>query len=194
MREGKFHRTMAVFALAIIAFSVYALRANRVTVPLVELVPKAAVLAALIAGAAFYRWRREEKALNLLMITFWAVLLGVLYVFPMYSAARQQAELSDAALARVDAALGLEVPDVLRVVGRYPAVDRLLRVAYDALLILMSLAVMVPPLCGDMRKSKDTSSPVFSPPPFPSRCSRSSRPSGRGSTTIFHPPPTRSGA
>ena len=64
-------------------------------------------------------------------------------------------EPSHAALARVDAALGLEVPDVLRVVGRYPAVDRLLRVAYDALLILMSLAVMVPPLCGDMRKSKE---------------------------------------
>jgi membrane-associated phospholipid phosphatase len=146
---------MAVFALAAVAFSAYALRVNRITVPLLDLAPKVALLAALLAGAAFYRWRGEEKALNLIMTTFWAVLLGFLYVFPMYSAARQPAGWSDAALARVDAALGVEVPDVLRVVGQYPAVDRLMRIAYDTLLLLMSLAVMVPPLCGDMRKSKE---------------------------------------
>ena len=30
----------------------------------------------LLAGAAFYRWRELEKAVNLLMMTFWGVLVS----------------------------------------------------------------------------------------------------------------------
>jgi membrane-associated phospholipid phosphatase len=89
------------------------------------------------------------------MITFWAVLFTNLYTFPMYIAARSGAGLSDALLARGDAALGLTVPTVLGFVREHPRVGQILSLAYDALKLLMLLPVLVLPLLGRMRQAKE---------------------------------------
>jgi hypothetical protein len=118
-------------------------------------IPRLVLLLILLAGVAFYRWRRLERAVNLLAMTFWAVLISNLLLLPQYIAARQPAEWCDAQLARADALLGVQVPDVLRLMDHVPAFSRALEVAYGTLIFLMTLAIMVPPLCGRMYKAKE---------------------------------------
>jgi hypothetical protein len=171
MREGRFHATMAMVCLAVAAVSVYGTYATGITVSLSQLVSRLALLAALLAGAAFYRWRREEKLLNLLMMTFWAVLITNLHMFPMFVAARQRVELCDDRFAQFDAALGIQVPDVLAVMRQYPALASFLEASYGLLTLLITLAVMVPPLCGRMDRAKEfalgvTVSALISMPTF----------------------------
>jgi membrane-associated phospholipid phosphatase len=146
---------MAAISLAVVAVSIWGLYATQITVSLGQLLPRLALLVVLLAGVAFYRWRREEKLLNVILMTFWAVLITNLHMFPMFIAARQKAPLCDDLLARLDAACGIEVPDVLRIMEDHPTVGRLLEVAYGTLTLLMTLAVMVPPLCGRMDRAKE---------------------------------------
>jgi membrane-associated phospholipid phosphatase len=89
------------------------------------------------------------------MMTTWAFVFGYLHIVPMFIAARLPAPLSDALLARLDAAMGVEVPSVLRVMEAYPGVGRFLHFCYDTLLFLVTLAIMVPPMCGKMRAAKE---------------------------------------
>jgi hypothetical protein len=83
----------------------------------------------LLAGAAFYGWRREERLSNLFMMVFWGLLLGSLQLFPVFIAAQQDVGLNDALLAGVDAALGIEVPAVKSLVEQLPALGRFLEIA-----------------------------------------------------------------
>jgi hypothetical protein len=155
MGVGKFHAVLAVIAAAILALSAYAMHQSRIAVLPSQWLPRLILLAALLAGAAFYRWRRMERAVNLILMAFWAILLSNLLFLPMYVAARRRVEASDALLARWDAALGVEVPDVLRVMERFPAVAGFLAASYDTLIVLVTLAIVVPPLCGRMDKAKE---------------------------------------
>src|SRR5262249_11221107 len=141
--------------LPVALFSVYGAYAWQVTVAPGQLVTRGALLALLLAGAAFYRWRRLEKGVNLLMMTFWGGLITNLYLLPEYILARRPVAWSDALLARMDAALGVEVPDVLHVMRAWPAAARVLEFAYGLLIFLVMLAVMVPPMCGRMDKAKE---------------------------------------
>lgn len=109
----------------------------------------------LVAGALFYRWRKVQRAYDLVAMASWAVLFGYLHVVPMFLAARCSAPLQDAALARIDAALGLEVPAVVRFIQGHPRAGRFLAVCYDTLLPMVTLAIMVPPLCGRMKAAKE---------------------------------------
>ena len=149
-----FHGAMSVIAIAVAAFSVLALPANKIIVIWPPLLLKAALLALLLAGTLFYRWRRVTRLQNLIIMAFWAIAVSSLYVFPMYMAARQPAELCDAPLARADAAIGIVVPDVLEFAARFPLAQRWLGIAYDALILLVALAIMLPPLFGRMDLAK----------------------------------------
>jgi hypothetical protein len=113
------------------------------------------LLAFLLALVFFYRWRREQRLVNVLVIVTWSILFGILYALPEYVAARCRFELRDAWLAGLDQALGLEVPAILHFMREHPALDHLLRVCYDLLLVFMTVALMLPPLCGHMGRAKE---------------------------------------
>jgi hypothetical protein len=153
--ERFFHLSLTAVGLVFLGVSVVALPLARLTVPLAPLVPRAALFACLLFGFAFYRWRKEKKLADLFIICFWSLVFGNLYVFPMYMAARSPVGMSDGLLAGVDRALGLEVPDVLAFMKDYPRLSQLLDVCYDLLLALVVLAILLPPLCGHMRRAKE---------------------------------------
>jgi hypothetical protein len=155
MKEGRFHAFMAAAALGVLAVSVYGVLAGGITVSVSQLLPRAALLAALLAGVALYRRRKEEKLLNLVAMCFWAVLFSNLHMIPMFLAGRQRVAPSDHLLARVDAALGIEVPDVMYAVASVPFLKPVLDFTYGTLLFLMALAIMIPPLTGRMEQAKE---------------------------------------
>jgi hypothetical protein len=153
--DGFFHLTMLGLALLFLVGSVLGLILTQTIVPLGQVLVRLPLLLLLIAGAVFYRWRRLPKAVNLIMMATWAYVFGYLYIVPMFVAARLPAPMSDALLARCDAALGVEVPAVLSLTAAYPPVGAVLRFLYGTLLFLITLAIMVPPMCNRMRAAKE---------------------------------------
>jgi len=151
-----FHRVLAVVAIVLAAGSLAALRAVDVRLQAGQLVPAAGVLALLLGGAAFYRRRRPDpRAVQLFLFAFWGILFSNLHTLPMFVAARIDAPMRDALLARMDAALGLEVPAVRAAMQAVPVLDRLLARAYGTLMVLVAAATVVPPLAGRLRPAKE---------------------------------------
>ncbi len=65
MNERFFHGTMIVAALAFMGVSAVGLQATRIVLQPNQYVSKIAWSLVLLSGAAFYRWRNAEKAVNL---------------------------------------------------------------------------------------------------------------------------------
>lgn len=153
--ESRFHATMAAIAVIVMVISAVGCYANKLTVSLSQFTPKLFLLCALLVLATMYRWRREQKCFNLVLMAFWAILLSNLHMFPMYMAARQDVEMHDALLAGIDRTIGIEVPDILEAMKRFPFLTQALDVIYNTLLLLMVTATIVPPLCNRMDKAKE---------------------------------------
>jgi len=51
--------------------------------------------------------------------------------------------------------LGVEVPTVLALMDSYPVIRETLYIAYNTLIFLITLAIMVPPMCNRMRAAKE---------------------------------------
>jgi hypothetical protein len=153
--NGFFHLTMLGLALVFVLGSAVGAYLTQTLVPLDQILYRLLLLAALLAGAAFYRWRRLPKAVNLIMMTAWAFLFGNLHLVPMFIAARCQTPLCDDLLARLDTAFGIELPAVLRVMEAHPGIKQVLDFSYNTLLLLVTLAIMIPPLCDKMRAAKE---------------------------------------
>jgi hypothetical protein len=153
--ERVFTVTMVALALAFIGISVYGLYKTNIVLILNQYINRILVYVLLLAGARFYRWRRAGRAVNLIRVTFWTLLFGTLYQFPMFIASRAPVGMKDSVLAGFDRALGIEVPQVLRFMDGLPALNRLLVICYNLLLLLMVVAIIVPPLCGRMRDAKE---------------------------------------
>jgi membrane-associated phospholipid phosphatase len=100
--------------------------------------------AAIIVAAGYCRWARFERFYQACLIVFWSHVMGKLLSFPVYLAARSRVSLQDAALARFDKAIGIEVPAILHVITHVPWLTRTLAVSYDLLFPLMVLGVMLP--------------------------------------------------
>src|SRR4051794_10653144 len=113
MNEKFYHVTMALLCILIFVPSLFGMIATRLYINPYQLLPRLLLLLLLLLGALFYRWRREEKILNLIILTFWTVLFSNLHLVPMFIATRFKVELSDDLLARIDRFLGIEVPAVL---------------------------------------------------------------------------------
>jgi hypothetical protein len=154
-KEYRFHAFMTAVVAAIGLFSLYGAFRWQISIAPEQLAIRGALLVALLAGAAFYTWRGLQRAVNLIMMTFWGVILSNLYLIPEHIAARSDIPWSDNLLARMDATLGMEVPDVLRLVHGLPPVARVLEFAYGLLIIQVMLATMVPPMWGRMDKAKE---------------------------------------
>lgn len=155
MSERFFHVTMTVLALAFLGVSTFGLYATHIAIIPSQYAAKILIQCLLLLGAFFYRWRKAEKAVNLIMITFWTILFGLLYQFPMFIACRSQVPMSDSLLASADRAMGIEVPQVLQAMAPYPQLNRSLTTCYNLLLGLTGVAIIVPPLSGKMRQAKE---------------------------------------
>jgi membrane-associated phospholipid phosphatase len=153
--DAFFHLTMLGLALVFLLGSVIGLYLTQTIVPPGQVLARLPLLVVLLAGMAFYRWRRIPRAVNLIAMTTWAYVFGNLYIVPMFIAARRQTPMSDALLARLDAALGVEVPAVLQGMAAYPALGPVLDFCYNLLLILVTLAIMIPPICNKMQAAKE---------------------------------------
>jgi membrane-associated phospholipid phosphatase len=117
----------------------------------VRCIPPAFFLALLY----YYRWRRERRIEGLLTIVLWSFVFSVLYSAPMYIAARLPVEFQDNRLARMDQTLGIDLPTILHGLESLPRCKWFLDVCYDSLLIFVVIAIMVPPVCGHLRRSKE---------------------------------------
>jgi len=155
MRLLNFSFIMTAIAAAVIALSAWGMHVTRIHLSPGQVVPRLGLLVVLLAGAAFYRWRRLQKAVDLIVMAFWGILISNLLLLPMYVLARRPLAFCDAELAQCDAWLGIEVPDVLRVLQQLPLLARFLEVAYDLLIAMVTLAIVVPPLAGRLDKAKE---------------------------------------
>jgi len=155
MHQRFFNTCMAGAATCLALIAALAAKRMRITIVPRQVAWIGALVLALVGIACFYRWRREEKLTNLVVVTIWAVIFTNLALIPMYALARRQVNLADTTLARMDAQLGFEVPVALQLVRRWPLLRRSQEIAYVALLPLMGLAIIVPPLAGAMRRAKE---------------------------------------
>jgi membrane-associated phospholipid phosphatase len=103
----------------------------------------------------YYRWRRERRIQGLLTIVLWSFVFSVLYSAPMYIAARLPVEFHDHRLAQMDKSIGIELPTILHGLESFPRCKWFLDHCYDSLLIFVTIAIMVPPVCGHMQRSKE---------------------------------------
>lgn len=96
-----------------------------------------------------------DQFVDLILMTFWAVLITNLHAFPMFVLARRQMPMNDALLASLDRMLGLEVPMFLSFVREIPLLNQFFVIAYNALMLLKVLAILLPPLLGVMSKARE---------------------------------------
>jgi membrane-associated phospholipid phosphatase len=150
-----FHLTMTAIAALFFVGSAIGLYLTQTRVPLGQIAVRLLLLTVLLALAGFYRWRRLGRAVNLIMMAFWGITFGYLHIVPMFIAARVNVPLSDSLLAHIDKAIGLEVPQVLEFAGNHPKITAVLNASYNILLLLVVLAIMLPPVCGKMRIAKE---------------------------------------
>src|SRR5262249_44236087 len=106
--EHFFHWTMTVLALGFIAVALLGFYCTSLYLAPLPLLARVLLLTFLLALLFFYRWRREQRLVNVLEIVSWSILFGILYALPEYIAARCRFELRDAWLAGLDQVLGLE--------------------------------------------------------------------------------------
>jgi membrane-associated phospholipid phosphatase len=119
------------------------------------LVFRAALSLLFLLGIAFYRWRRERRIVGLLGIVFWSLTFGILYLTPMYLAARCPVPFRDDVLARMDRVLGVEMPALLPLIDAVPGVKGFLDWCYNTLVVFVVVAIMLPPVCGKMGRAKE---------------------------------------
>ncbi|HEY7422901.1 MAG TPA: phosphatase PAP2 family protein [Gemmataceae bacterium] len=152
---NSFHAFLSGLALVFILIAAAGFPLAGGTIPSASIVLRAAPSILLLLGIVFYSWRRERRIVVILAVVFWSLTFGVLYLPSMYLAARCPTPFRDDLLARMDRAIGIEVPDVLRLTNALPGVKAFLDRCYNMLLYLMTAAIMLPPLCRRVYRSKE---------------------------------------
>jgi hypothetical protein len=153
--ERFFHLTMAAVSSLFLVVSVRGCSLLEITLLPGPVMVRAGLIAGLFALAFFYRWRRAQRMVNVLVIVAWSVLFSALYSVPQYMAGRSSAALCDQWLARMDRSLGIEVPNIVAFIAGYPGLGRFLALSYDALLPMIALAIILPAFCGAMQRAKE---------------------------------------
>jgi membrane-associated phospholipid phosphatase len=153
--DNSFHGVLSGLTIAFILIAAVGLPLAGGTMLPASLALCAAPSLLLLFGIGFYRWRRERRIVRILAVVFWSLAFGVLYLPPMYLAARCPIPFRDDLLAGMDRAIGVEVTDVLRLTNALPGVKLFLDRCYDTLLYLMTAAIILPPLFGAMHRAKE---------------------------------------
>jgi hypothetical protein len=150
-----FHWTMCALAAATIGLSAWGCAASGLSIYVHQLYPKIALYAVVLAGAAYFRWRRIDSFVTSLLLVFWMGLLCDLHIYPMFLAARRALPPHDAWLASADGLLGLEVPAILAWIEEHPALRAFFDRAYDSLIPLMGLAILTTTALGRLRAAQE---------------------------------------
>lgn len=153
--ETTFHLAMALATAIVLVVSVLAYYFGHLAISFPQIVPKLVLMVGLLAVAFQYKWRREAKCFNIIMMVFWVIVITNCHFFPMYLAARQDVPMSDSTLAAFDRAIGIEVPTVRALLAPYPQFNQFMLFVYTTLIPLMTLATVLPPLVGRMDKAKE---------------------------------------
>jgi membrane-associated phospholipid phosphatase len=140
-----FHQCMAVLAAILLLVAIVCVVFFRYRLPFSQIASVAGFLP--FAGAIVYcRWAKHYRLLQACSLPFWASVLSTLLKFPLYIAARSHVGLKDAALARIDRLLRVEVPPILHAMAPHPWARAVLLVSYDTLFPLMVVAAILPAL------------------------------------------------
>lgn len=152
---ARFHARMALVCLGIALFSIVGMPMARLTISFDQLCAHMmpACNALLLAFAC--RWRGMSRLTNVLVMVFWGAMVTRLHTFPMFILARRDVPLCDPLLAELDATLGLQAPDIIAWAEGWPGLPEFLAVCYDALLPLLSAALIVPPLLNQLTRAKE---------------------------------------
>lgn len=138
-----FHGCMAVLTAALAAVELICLLRFHYALELPQFETWFRYLS-ICAALGYCYWAGYERLQRSCWIVLWSCLLGTLLEFPMYLAARVAAPLQDRNLARIDKALGLEVPSVLQLLAHHPWASRILEFSYDLLLPLIVVGLVLP--------------------------------------------------
>lgn len=150
-----FHATMVGVVAIALAISIGGMAASGIRVQPEQLVPKLLLYSLLLAGAAFYRYRKADRLVAPLLIVFWMGLVSDLHVYPMFLAARSGAPFSDELLARADRWLGVEVTDVIAWMEPHPLVRYALEHIYFTLVFLMAAALLATTLSNRLKAAQE---------------------------------------
>jgi len=153
--ETRFHLTMAAATCVVVAISLLGYFYCGLTLDPWSALPMSLILLGVALAAGQYRWRQEQKCFNVVMLVLWVVLVTNFHFFPMYMAARCDVPMRDALLARCDQVMGIDVPSVQAALAPYPRLNYFLLQIYQSLILLMTVATLVPPLVNRIDKAKE---------------------------------------
>jgi len=106
---------------------------------------------ALLCLCAFIYRKRSLKISNTAICAFWAILFTNIHIIPMFVIARLGNPLKDQILANYDESLGIKITDIILLADQYPFIKSFLASAYDSLIFLLTLALVLPPILGRNR-------------------------------------------
>jgi hypothetical protein len=155
-RHRGFDLALLGLSLGVVVASAAALPFSRVRVVPTSVLPTFGPWLLLPVLLAIYARRPGgERLADVIRMVMWGTLFSNIYTVPMYLLAARAVPLRDAGLAALDRALGLEVPAVLAWAARHPVARGLLDAAYASLMPYSLLALMLPPMAGQARRSRE---------------------------------------
>jgi hypothetical protein len=118
-------------------------RWHSLEIPVADVGPPLALVAALVALAHYYGRRGEASFVLCLSALAQIVAFATCYVVAMYALATPARPLVDAQLANFDSWCGIHVPRFCRFAADHPAIGFVLRVAYDSLLYQTAAVIVL---------------------------------------------------
>ena len=141
---------------ALIAFlaltSALIISANGLVFPATDFTRPLVICGVLMLVGGFYCRRRVEEFAISAHALAQIVAFSACYTVTMYCVASLGTPLADDWLANVDAVCGLCIADITAWANGVPKISRLLKIAYDSMLIQTALVIMVLGLTKDRRK------------------------------------------
>lgn len=153
--DDLFHMTVAACTAVTLMISLLGYLFCNLKLSLSQATPLGLMMILLLVVAAQYRWRKEYSCFSVVIMSFWLIGVTNFHYFPMYMAAGRDVPMSDAALAAMDRAIGVEVPTVLEMLKPYPALNAIMLSVYKSLIPLMTLAIILPPLLRRTERAKE---------------------------------------
>ena len=158
MRDRFFNWTMAATCVVFAALSAVSMWATKLYFDPMQVAGRMAILVP-VAGflfgmAAYAKSRGVDSIKNLSIVLAWTFVIGEIHVIPMFAVPRTGVPFRDDLLARVDHAIGVDLPTVVNWVARHPTFRAFSGYCYGSLFALCLLPGLIPPLAGDSASSR----------------------------------------
>lgn len=102
-------------------------------------------------------WHRQQRPdeRDAALVLPWLAVMVYMLRFPVLLSARLRRPFQDALFVKADAALGVSVPGMVAWVVRHPAADLFFSLSYDALFLILPLAIFLPALIGKKKAAQE---------------------------------------